>query len=38
VIYNENRTGFPIPFSGEAFDGFATSDEVLALVAPILRP
>jgi hypothetical protein len=39
VIYNENRDGFPIiPFSSEAFDGFATSDEVLALVSPILNP
>lgn len=39
VIYNENREGFPIiPFSSEAFDGFATSDEVLALVGPILSP
>lgn len=36
VNYNENRTGFPIDFSDEAFDGFATSDEVLALVGPIL--
>lgn len=39
VIYNENRDGFPIiPFNSEAFDGFATSDEVLALVGPILNP
>lgn len=38
VIYNENRGGFPIPFSSEAFDGFATRDEVLALVGPILNP
>ncbi|MBW4573693.1 MAG: ferritin-like domain-containing protein [Aphanothece sp. CMT-3BRIN-NPC111] len=36
VIYNENRTGSPIPFSSEAFDGYATRDEVLALVRPIL--
>lgn len=36
VNYNENRSGFPIPFRDEAFDGFATSDEVLALVGPIL--
>lgn len=36
VIYNENRTGFPINFADEAFDGFATRDEVLALVGPIL--
>lgn len=38
VIYNENREGFPIPFEDEAFDGFATSDEVLALVGPVLTP
>lgn len=38
VIYNENREGFPIPFEDEAFDGFATRDEVLALVGPILTP
>lgn len=39
VIYNENRPGFPIiPFAGESFDGFATEDEVLALVNPILNP
>lgn len=38
VIYNENRSGFPIPFEDEAFDGFATSDEVLALVGPVLTP
>ncbi|OIP71092.1 MAG: hypothetical protein AUK48_12950 [Oscillatoriales cyanobacterium CG2_30_44_21] len=37
VIYNENRTGSPIPFSLDAFDGYATSDEVLAIVAPILN-
>lgn len=36
VIYNEDRLGSPIPFAGEAFDGFATKDEVLALVGPIL--
>lgn len=36
VIYQENRDGSPIPFDSEAFDGYATSDEVLALVAPIL--
>ncbi|MCY7333750.1 MAG: ferritin-like domain-containing protein [Pseudanabaena sp. CAN_BIN31] len=36
VIYNENRGDNPIPFSSEAFDGYATSDEVLALVSPIL--
>lgn len=38
VIYNENREGFPIPFEDEAFDGFATRDEVLVLVGPILTP
>lgn len=39
VLYNKNRDGFPvIPFSSEAFDGFATSDEVLALLSPILNP
>jgi hypothetical protein len=37
VIYNENRSGSPIPFSLDAFDGYATSDEVLALVGPILN-
>ena len=37
VIYNENRTGSPIPFNLDAFDGYATADEVLALVGPILR-
>ncbi len=36
VIYNENRGDNPIPFSSEAFDGYATPDEVLALVRPIL--
>lgn len=36
VIYQEERSGAPIPFDSEAFDGFATSDEVLALVGPIL--
>lgn len=36
VIYNENRTGSPIPFSSAAFDGYATQSEVLALVGPIL--
>ncbi len=36
VIYNENRVGSPIPFSSDAFDGYATQDEVLALVGPIL--
>lgn len=37
VIYNENRSGSPIPFSTDAFDGYATAEEVLALVAPILN-
>lgn len=36
VIYNENRTGSPIPFSSDAFDGYATQAEVLALVGPVL--
>jgi hypothetical protein len=36
VIYNENRGGSPIPFNSQAFDGYATRDEVLALVGPIL--
>ncbi len=38
VIYNENRAGSPIPFGSEAFDGYATETEVLALVKPILTP
>ena len=37
VIYNENRSGSPIPFSTDAFDGYATREEVLALVGPILN-
>lgn len=36
VIYNENRSNSVIPFSSEAFDGYATREEVLALVKPIL--
>ena len=36
VIYQENRSNSPIPFNLDAFDGYATRDEVLALVAPIL--
>ena len=38
VIYNENRedTDSVIPFSSDAFDGYATSEEVLALVSSIL--
>jgi len=35
-MYQEERSGGPIPFDDEAFDGFATSQEVLALVGPIL--
>jgi hypothetical protein len=38
VIYVENRGDSPIPFSSEAFDGYATQEEVLALVGPILNP
>lgn len=38
VIYNEDRGGSPIPFSDVAFDGYATREEVLALVGPILTP
>lgn len=38
VIYNENRGGSPIPFDDVAFDGYATREEVLALVGPILTP
>ncbi len=37
VIYNENRSGSPIPFSSDAFDGYATKDEVMALIGPILK-
>ena len=36
VLYNEDRSGYPIPFSDEAFDGFATREEVLKIVGPIL--
>ena len=36
VIYDENRAGAPIPFSSDAFDGYATQSEVLALVGPVL--
>ena len=36
VIYDENRMGTPIPFSSDAFDGYATQSEVLALVGPVL--
>lgn len=38
VIYNETRPDIVIPFVDPAFDGFATSDEVLALVGPVLTP
>lgn len=38
VIYQELRPDNPIPFGSEAFDGFATMEEVLALVGPILQP
>lgn len=37
VIYNENRPDSPIPFNLDAFDGYATKDEVMALVEPILN-
>lgn len=36
VIYREDRRGAPLPFESAAFDGYATSSEVLALVSPIL--
>ena len=37
VIYNENRdNNSVIPFGSDAFDGYATKEEVLALVTPIL--
>jgi hypothetical protein len=36
VDYPEIRPNSPIPFENEAFDGFATRDEVLAIVGPIL--
>lgn len=36
VPYPEVRPGSPIPFENEAFDGYATRDEVLAIVGPIL--
>ena len=36
VIYSESRADSPIPFSTDAFDGYATRSEVLALVGPIL--
>ena len=37
VIYNENRSGSPIPFSSEGFDGYATKDEVFALLGAVLN-
>ncbi len=36
VIYKENREGTAIPFNWQAFDGYATPDEVQALMVPIL--
>ena len=36
VPYPEARRGSVIPFRNEAFDGYATKDEVLAIVGPIL--
>lgn len=36
VPYPEVRRGSVIPFRDEAFDGYATKDEVLAIVGPIL--
>ena len=38
VLFNKNRSGSNslIPFSNEAFDGYATRSEVLAIVGPIL--
>jgi len=38
VIYKEKRSSSPIPFAGEAFDGFARRSEVLELIKPILNP
>ncbi len=37
VKYPEIRTGYPIDFADEAFDGFATRDDVLKIVGPILN-
>jgi hypothetical protein len=37
VKYPELRTGYPIDFADEAFDGFATRDDVLKIVGPILK-
>lgn len=36
VPYPEVRSGSVIPFQDEAFDGYATKEEVLAVVGPIL--
>ncbi len=36
VPFPKVRPGSPIPFENEAFDGYATRDEVLAIVVPIL--
>ena len=36
VIYPEARADSPIPFSTAEFDGYATQEEVLALVGPVL--
>jgi len=36
VIYKENRGGSPLSFYLEAFDGYATKDEVLTLLTPII--
>ncbi len=36
VLFKKVRRGSPIPFKNEAFDGYATRDEVLAIVGPIL--
>lgn len=38
VLYNENtRPNVPVPFDDVAFDGFATANEVLELVGPVLK-
>lgn len=38
VIYPEVRPGSAVPFESVSFDGFATQEEVLALVGPVLKP
>lgn len=38
VIYTEVRPDSVIPFDSPAFDGYATQEEVLALVGPVLQP